>query len=110
MKRTLCITSIIMVLLFFPIFLAGSASSEMPEDVGVSPCKITRDMVDQTVSVFGRIVFITHDDPDGIFADVVALSGVGSSALHLDFPEVSMLSTRLADQSIVYMTENMSAS
>jgi len=55
-------------------------------------------------------MLVKYDHPEIDFADVIALSGVGSSALHLDFPEMSMLSTRLADQSIVYMANNMQAS
>ena len=55
-------------------------------------------------------MLVKYHHPEIDFADVVALSGVGSSALHLDFPEMSMLSTRLADQSIVYMANNMGAS
>lgn len=55
-------------------------------------------------------MLVKYHQPGIDFADVVALSGVGSSALHLDFPEISLLSTRLADQSIVYMASNMGAS
>ena len=55
-------------------------------------------------------MLVKYDHTEVDFADVVALSGVGSSALHLDYPEMSVLSTRLADQSIVYMANNMGAS
>ena len=71
MERTLSRTCIIIVLLLFQIFLTSLAFGETPKPTtGVSPCKITPDMVGQPVSVFGRIAFITHDSPEGIFAEL----------------------------------------
>ena len=73
MERTLSRTCIIIVLLLFQIFLTSLAFGETPKPAtGVSPCKITTDMVGQPVSVFGQIAFITHDSPEGIFAELEA--------------------------------------
>lgn len=71
MERTLSRTCIIIVLLLFQIFLTSLAFGETPKPAtGVSPCNITTDMVGQPVSVFGQIAFITHDSPEGIFAEL----------------------------------------
>lgn len=73
MKRTLSRTCIIIVLLLFQIFLTALGFGETPKPAaGVSPCRITTDMVGQTVSVFGQIAFITHDNPEGSFAELEA--------------------------------------
>lgn len=73
MERTLSRTCIIIVLLLFQIFLTSLAFGETPKPTtGVSPCKITTDMVGQPVTVFGQIAFITHDSPEGIFAELEA--------------------------------------
>ena len=54
----------------------------------------------------GMLVRYAHPEID--FSDVVAFSGVGSSALHLDFPEMpSALISPYMDQSIVFMANNL---
>jgi len=56
----------------------------------------------------GMLVKFEH--PDLVFSDIVALSGMGSSALHLDYKEMpSMLTNAYADQGIVFMLNNLNA-
>jgi hypothetical protein len=56
----------------------------------------------------GMLVKKEHQELD--FRDIIALSGVGSSALHLNFPEMpSMLISAYTDQSIVFMIKNLNA-
>ncbi len=55
-------------------------------------------------------MLVKYEHPKLDFADVVAFSGMGSSALHLNFPEVpSMLISPYMMQSIVFMLNNMRA-
>lgn len=56
----------------------------------------------------GMLVKYNHPDLD--FADIIALSGSGSSALHLNFSEMpSMLISPYMDQSVVFMIKNLNA-
>lgn len=55
-------------------------------------------------------MLVKKEHPELDFTDIIALSGVGSSALHLNFPEMpSMLNSAYTDQSIVFMIKNLNA-
>lgn len=55
-------------------------------------------------------ILVKYEHPDLDFADIVALSGMGSSALHVDFPEMpSILISPYKEQGIVYMFQNLAA-
>lgn len=55
-------------------------------------------------------MLVKKEHPELDFTDIIALSGVGSSALHLNFPEMpSMLISAYTDQSIVFMIKNLNA-
>ncbi len=55
-------------------------------------------------------MLVKYEHPELDFSDIIALSGMGSSALHIDFETMpSMLTNAYMDQGIVFMLNNLSA-
>ena len=55
-------------------------------------------------------MLVKYEHPELDFADITALSGMGSSALHMDYPDMpSMLISPYTTQSVVFMMNNLGA-
>jgi hypothetical protein len=100
MKRTPVVTSVIIVLFYCQLLIAGcksnetslpgtinptspsesipteeneiSSESETSGDREISPCDLTSELIDQIVDVTGQIVFVDHGDPEGKYAELEA--------------------------------------